>query len=479
MNRDASAAAGPANASRITAMAVKLRARPATAANLVAGFAATLVVNLPGQLSYDSVMQLLQGRTGHYNSWHPPVMAWLLGLFDALLSGPALFVTFQAALLFGALLSLLWLRPRTSWLAAPIALFCILTPQLILYQGIVWKDVLFANAGVAGFVVLAWAFAYWQKPRTRGALLVLGFLLLMLAAMTRQNGIILLFFGAIALGMTAWRFQGRKAAILYGTVAFCAALFLGVGGSVALAARGDGGDGARAELVMLQIYDVVGMLHAEPALPLKDIHARDPKLEKAMRGDGVRLYTPVRNDTLSASTALENAIDAAPSALIFAQWGQMIAHHPLTYLRMRARLFAWVFFTPDLVACRPIYTGVDGAPAALKALGLTAHRRPSDLALSTYAAHFEGTPVFSHPAFALAGLVALYLLLRRRRPADIAMAMLMAAAFCFAASFFFISVACDYRYLYGLDLAGLTTLLYLAKDFSGLGRRRDALPGTH
>lgn len=455
-----------------------LRIRPITAAILAAGFAATLAINLPGQLSYDSVMQLLQGRTAHYNSWHPPIMAWLLGLFDALLPGPALYVVFQAALLFGALLSLLWLRPRISRLTAPIALLCILLPQLVLYQGIVWKDVLFADAGVAGFIALAWAFAHWQKPRLRYAFVVLGFALLVLAAMTRQNGIIFLFFGAIALGLVAWRFQGAKTAIFCSVAVFCAALLVAIGASLALAAHGDGGDGARAELAMLQTYDMVGMLHANPALPLKDIHIHAPRLEKAMRKDGVRLYTPVRNDTLSSSAALEEAMSATPDNIIFAQWARTISHHPLAYLRMRARLFAWVFLTPDLAACRPVYTGIDGPPEILKALGLTGRRRPRDLALAAYAVHFEGTPVFSHPAFAAAGLAALYLLLRRRRPADIAMAMLMVAAFCFAASFFFISVACDYRYLYALDLAVLATCLYLATDIGGLGRWRNAPRGA-
>ena len=47
---------------------------------IVAGFSLALFLNLPGQLSYDSVLQLLEGRTGIYNTWHPPVMAWLLGI---------------------------------------------------------------------------------------------------------------------------------------------------------------------------------------------------------------------------------------------------------------------------------------------------------------------------------------------------------------------------------------------------------------
>ena len=44
---------------------------------LTAGFTVVLALNWPGQVSYDSAMQLADGRSGQYDSWHPPVMAWL------------------------------------------------------------------------------------------------------------------------------------------------------------------------------------------------------------------------------------------------------------------------------------------------------------------------------------------------------------------------------------------------------------------
>ncbi|HEY5347605.1 MAG TPA: hypothetical protein VIJ72_05390 [Rhizomicrobium sp.] len=433
---------------------------------LIAGFAATLAVNLPGQLSYDSVAQLLDGRMGHYNTWHPPIMAWLLGIFDAMLAGSSLFVVFQAALGFGALLSLLWLAPRPSWWVAIIALLLILTPQLLLYQGIVWKDVLFADAGLAGFAALAHAAQHWRRPKARFALIVLAFVLFALAAMTRQNGVIVLGAGSIGFGLIAAKYRERKArAIGYGVLAFFAGLALAVSASIALAERGDGGNGARAELAMLQTYDMIGMLKAQPSLALQKMHVADPELEAAMRGDGARLYSPVRNDTFSASAALLQAMSAAPNGLIFAQWLGMVRHHTFLYLKMRSRVFAWVFFTPDIIACRPVYTGIDGSAADLRSLGLTARIRPHDWALFDYAKHFDHTPVFSHPAFALLGAGVLYLLLRRHRPADIALAFMLLAAFGFTASFLLASVACDYRYLYFLDLSVLATILYLATDF--------------
>ena len=89
--------------------------RRIASAILLAGFAAMLALNAPGQMTYDSVMQLADGRRGFYDSWHPPVMAWLLGLFDAAVPGTLLFLVFQSTLLLFALLAFLWTRPRAEY----------------------------------------------------------------------------------------------------------------------------------------------------------------------------------------------------------------------------------------------------------------------------------------------------------------------------------------------------------------------------
>ena len=70
------------------------------------------------------------------------------------------------------------------------------------------------------------------------------------------------------------------------------------------------------------------------------------------------------------------------------------------------------------------------------------------------------------------GLAGLFLL--RRQPADIAMAALQLAGVGFTASFFLISIACDYRYLYFTDLAALVGLVYAAVEFPWLWRKTPA-----
>jgi hypothetical protein len=146
---------------------------------------------------------------------------------------------------------------------------------------------------------------------------------------------------------------------------------------------------------------------------------------------------------------------------VMAQWQALLLRRPDLYLRERADLFWQVLATPDIGLCHPAYAGIDGDPAALKALGLPARIRPRDARLAAYTRGFMGTPILSHLAFGALAVGLLILYVRRRRRADLAMAGMLAGALVFAASFFFVSVACDYRYLYPLDLAAMLALFQI------------------
>lgn len=434
--------------------------RVATAIVLLLGAAVALALNWPGQLSYDSVVQLHDARLGHYNPWHPPVMAWLLGIEDAVLPGTGLFILFDTLLLGTSLVSLLWLARNSSWPAALIAAMLVALPQFVLYQGIVWKDVLFADSAVAGFILLAHAAARWRHVTIRWILVSASFLLLVLATLVRQNGAIALLFGGLALVFVA-RTNGSRwsRAIVVSLLATIAAVIVTTGASLALLTRTGGASGTPGQIRLLQLYDLTGIVKNDPAVQLHDLARANPHLDKLIRSDGVALYTPARNDTLAGSTELQHAFNATSPAAIAAQWVNVIVTHTSDYLRVRTRVFAWTFLTPDLVQCDAWYAGTNGPPAYMRALGLTPGLRPEDRALVTYAEQMP-KPVYSHAAFAVLAAILLGFLVWRGRPADLAIAAMLAASLIFAASFFVISIACDYRYLLYLDLAALTALFY-------------------
>ncbi|HEX4178959.1 MAG TPA: hypothetical protein VHY57_10995, partial [Rhizomicrobium sp.] len=301
---------------------------------LLLGFGIAVALNWPGQMSYDSVVQLADGRSGQYDSWHPPVMAWLLGLFDAVLAGPGLFFAFTAALLFGAWLALLR-QGRAGWPSVLLLILIFLTPQLLLYQGEIWKDVLFANAAIAAFAGLAGAASGWSVRWTRFIFLGLSAALLSLAVLARQNGFLLLPVAAVSLGMIAAKRQTVRAGWRYGVGLLLACLALIACANFALSFRTDHGQGAADQLRLAQAYDLVGAIHLDPSIHLTVLEQRAPNLDAAIRKDGVALYSPHLVDTLENSDILTNAIYHAPRGVVFAQWRQLILAHPVVYLRQR------------------------------------------------------------------------------------------------------------------------------------------------
>lgn len=420
---------------------------------LLAGFAVMLAMNAPGQLSFDSVSQLAEGRAGFYDSWHPPVMAWLLGAFDRLVPGTLLFLVFQSLLLLSALLVLLWLKPR-GWASVALAAAIVVTPQWLLYQGEIWKDILFADAAIAGFAALA----FHARTRRLGGL-VLAAVLLALAASARQNGPVLLPVAAVTAGMIAHR-QGGSG-WRHGAFFLLAVLALTGAMNLALAPRTDGGEGASAELLRGQSYDLAGALARDPALTLP--LASDPGLDRLLRTRGRTLYSPLQSDSLAADPAISEALSDTPDGVITGAWRALVLDHPLLYLRTRWADFAAVVATPDAIACHFVSIGVTGPPARLKQLGLKGGIRPQDQALANYAGIFFTTPVYSHLAWGALAMVLMVILLRRGEPADLAMSGLLAGALLFAMTFLVISIACDYRYLVLLDLAAMASSLYLVK----------------
>jgi hypothetical protein len=448
------------------------RARAAILCVLTVGLATSLALNLPGQMSYDSIMQLWQGRVGLYNSWHPPVMAWLLGLGDSVAPGSALFVVFDALLLYGGMALIVLARPRASWWALPVALVWTASPQGLIYPGIVWKDVLFAGASLLGFAALVHADLRWTRPRARFGWLAAAVLCWSLAGLTRQNGVVVPLFGAIGVGLVALR---RSPALAAGRPALGALLACGAVmtlASMALAARSDGEPAARYQLEDLQVYDMTAAVAADRSLRLDLLERESPALSRVIRTKAVAVYSPQRIDALQTLTELQDAVSSTPEQVIGAQWRQLILRHPLLYLRARFASFGWTLLTPELDQCLPVFVGVDGPQPWLGRLGLVVHTRPQDRLLETYAERLVDTPIYSHLFYALLAAGLLARLLVRREPGDLAVAAMLGSALAFTATFFIISLSCDYRYLYDLDVGAIGAALYLALD---LGRRRSAV----
>jgi hypothetical protein len=231
-------------------------------------------------------------------------------------------------------------------------------------------------------------------------------------------------------------------------------------------------------LSVLQRFDLSGAAARIPGFPLTHLERADPQLAAAFRRQAQALYTPDRVDTLSASPQLHRFYKTLPTAPLQADWRDLLLHHPLDYLGLRTAAFRWVVATPQIEKCLPIFVGVQAPDDALADLGIHPRQDQRDRDLFNYGMKFLHTPAMSHLAWGLVALLAGAALMVRRDPADIPMLAMLVGAFLFAASFFVLSIACDYRYLYFLDLAAMAATLYLALDPSLWRRPTPSAPGA-
>lgn len=434
---------------------------------LSAGFLLMLAANLPGHMSYDSIIGLFEGRFHVRVTWAPAFYSWVLGVFDAVVPGTGLYVIGSGLLLFASIASFASLRGRVSWWAVALAAAAVLTPNFLIFQAIIWKDVFFANLGVAALVSLAHAARTWDRLWPRWGWLAATVLLLAAATLTRQNGVIVAAVAAVAAGWIAARGRWTRG-LVWGAGGFAAVVMVAqVLGMYAVPTRADNPDatdGMGRGLIILRNYDLAGAAALEPGLRFDALEAASPDGAALLRSDAASFYSAERVDTLKAESGVARALNRLPDAALTKAWIELVTERPGLYLRIRLDVFRWVFLTPEIERCLPVWIGIEGPADRIAALGLPGGRDAADIQLYNYNTWFLGTPVVSHLAYAVIALAVAGVLAVRRDRTDIAMLGLMVAALGFTASFFFISLACDYRYLYFLDIAAVAGLLYLATD---------------
>ncbi|MDB5425038.1 MAG: hypothetical protein JWQ29_2454 [Phenylobacterium sp.] len=456
----------------MTGLKIDLSARDALRAVIAVGFLAMLGANLPGHLSYDSVSQLSEGHFHVRSTWGPVLYAGLLGFFDGVVPGAALYVVASGLLFFGALASLADLRTRTGWLAVVVAALVVLTPQVMIYQAIVWKDVAFANTAVAGLICLAHAARHWNERGRRWLWLAGALVLLAVAVQVRQNGLIAAILAAVSLGWIGAGGRWLRGAA-WGLGGFVAVLLVAKALTVlAMPANAPREDATATGISILQKYDVIGAAALDPAYRLPIMAAANPAATAVVLSRAKADYSGRRVDFIDRDPMISQAMESIPNEAAAAQWVDLVTRHTGLYLRLRWEDFRWVAIPPVIDFCLPVYVGVDAPAPLLDGLKMPHRYSQTDVELTNYATWFYDTPVFSHLAYALISLVLAGLLLLRRQPADIAMAALQLAGVGFTASFFLISIACDYRYLYFTDLAAMAGLVYAALDPPLPGRRK-------
>jgi hypothetical protein len=435
-----------------------LRAARAQSASVFAvlaalcGFAVTVATFYPGYMSPDSITQLEQARRGVYSDWHPPLMAWLWGLFDRIV-GPGAMLLLHSLLFWGSLAALAWQRFPKRWAAGIVILAIGFFPPIFALLGTVWKDVSLAATLLTAFVVLLRAH---RRPSWVSLLAVP--LLLLYAVSVRHNAVTAVVPFAVWAASIAVRLTRLRAARAWIATSVAAVVLL----ACLLATRAI----IEAALTSMKLYTVqalfvhdltaISIATGRNQLPLfvqQDNPLTIPELQ--------RIYTP---DTivhlLCCDTTMRrlNAIsDGRQVTVLRAAWLEALTAHPGPYLRHRWDIARQSLGWRRPTVCLPYHSGIDENSLglvfrsnALNRYVMEGMKRVRDSLL------FRGWVYLSLSLVGLAWALAMW----RRRP-NVPFLALTSSAVLYFLPYFFVATACDFRLLWWGVVAVLVSPLVL------------------
>ncbi len=410
-----------------------------------------VVALLPGVAEYDTVQQYRQLLTGHYDDWHPPIMARLWSLFAWGWPGQASMFVLQAALywlglgLIGATLARVG-RPLAGWLALLVGLW----PPYLAAETLVLKDMQMASALLAACGVVAW----WRLRGLRlpGWALAASLVLIGYATLVRANAAFATVPLVVALYRNwRWRHWGRRV------------LLIGAGTLAVLAVSptiNNGLLGARPRHIQqaLPIFDLAGIEDrvgpgAVPVLPAGDWN----------RIAAAHCYTPILWDSFDETGrcgfVATRFADPATLGALYSAWTHALAAHPAAYAAHRlahwnATMRWWVPWHFPLT--------VPQAGSEANDLGLDSPNASVAIPLDALGGWLADSPLGA-PIVALALAIALLAVARPAEGPAAAMAVALAlSAAAMEASFLPVSIASDWRYHFWSMLAVTLAALLVA-----------------
>lgn len=308
----------------------------------IAGFCLSLVLNFPGFMSFDSVAQIIEARSGIYSDWHPPAMAFLWHFADKVIPGPFGMLFLDTALIWigTCLVTTYWFsnsRPACL-LFAPFLL--VFYPPIFSISGAIWKDIF-----MAGLLICAIGIAAAIKPGTTRAPYLFGIMLMLLygAILFRYNAVFAVT-PIVVLGILqaypGSRNAGRimAASILAVPLAFAMLLCMKPLNDAITSHK-------CSPWQQIAFFDIAGTIHNVHELPQQaaifervPLHLR----EQSSLGSLLQSYSSEKYNTLvdqKDPVFQTDTMTVADRDELMRTWCETVVHHPLAWLRHR-----WQFF---------------------------------------------------------------------------------------------------------------------------------------
>ena len=414
-----------------------------------------LIFHYPGQASVDTIVQLQDGLSRIYDSNQPPSMSFILA--NLTLPGTLILNTLLFSL---SVVRLLYLIPvnHQRQLIAVVFLFCF--PILLIYIGIVWKDVLFAHAALRGLLLLPGGKRlHWKTLALSAAALALG-------TSVRQQGVIIVlvavFYLVFASGMSTSRFRRWQA------VAFWITVYVLCSGGIKLAVDASGDTSKSVAFVgpfyQLALFDLGGIAYHNPDLSFPSLEKSASEVTQEHRPTRERIlaaitnYNPERQDYMWES--LKKANIRFPHKALFNDWLTRILEYPGTYFAHRLDVLSWILGCHDTTKCLPYQFGISSQPEEMVTeIGIepgTSDRAKMLEGLGNLTMFLFRPVIYLILSLAVAG----FLIKRDWRQHSLIIT-IQIAGLIYAATYLLVGIACDFRYTYFSTLTALFGLAYV------------------
>ncbi len=397
---------------------------------LALGWLALIVYAYPGYMTWDSVQQLQEARHPPLTDWHPPMMALLWRLTDAITSGPFPMLVIQTTVMLLGLDGIMRrvLAPRRAAIAA-VVLF--LFPANLVVIAVIWKDSLMAALLLAGAAALLSPERRWRA---------LGCVLICLATTLRYNA------PAATLPIVLLLFQWRDGSTRLRRYALAAGVWLVITIVAFGASKLVTGKESHAWHGSVAIFDIGGTLAHAPSMSDEKFRGEligmtpipTERIQKKLRKYA---YSPAWwGPLLLGDTRIFEAPETqAQRDAVSATWRHVVTKYPGAYLKHRRDVFLAVLGLNDLPT-GAVWTGFHTDLESDLLVHRARHSR-LQVAIADLLRVFEDSFVFRPWFYAILALLTLPLC-RRSRVAFV----LLASGILYELTLVVIAPSSDYRY---------------------------------
>ena len=434
---------------------------------LIATFFITIGIHFPGQISFDSIVQIYEGKSNSYISNQPPFMSFILNMCRVPWSDePQLFLVLNCGIFFLSMILFIDEMKSDYYFRSIIVLLIGFFPVIFIYNGIIWKDVFFTNLCLAGF-----AFLYKSTKNNTRYNVIIAMLFFSMGSLARQQGFIV-FITSICLLPLLFRKQHNIRLTGISLIVFVM-IHTGFGIFIGLTSKQVSDAPVSGGIFQITTYDLVGIAANSNNADFRYII--DNNLCDL---DGIyykaKFYGADRIDWLNDKDEKRtNPFDKmATHQLVFA-WIDAIYRNPLAYMTHRYNVFMWQIGFKNVCDCLPYYIGISQEPQSyLNKLIIRNEGTGSTGYLKQYGKFFIN--LFRPFIYVLLSIILLLKSFFDRQKNWLNITMQL-SSIVYSFSYVVIGIACDFRYLYYTVPVSLFGIVLLFSDcgqpfFSGLDK---------